>query len=107
MNKAISRYVQVDDWVFEVKMIRALKVDSYGQPYKAIAHFNLNGDFATLDGEMHSEQSEFSDQDYRKFFTLCQQLDVKKLLLDPQKHPKFASGEVVVTPQAVPLQKLG
>ena len=28
--KSMARFVQVDDWIFEVKTVRALRVDEYG-----------------------------------------------------------------------------
>ncbi|NMP30202.1 hypothetical protein HII17_01395 [Thalassotalea sp. M1531] len=79
MNDAISRCVRIDDWIFEVKMVRALKVDSYGKPYKAIAQMNINGDFAFLDGTLHADDSQFSEQDINTFKAMCATLDVTEL----------------------------
>ena len=82
MNDAISRCMRMDDWIFEVKMVRALKVDSYGQPYKAIAHFNVNGDFAVLDGAMHGKGEHFTDKDLKTFLAMCEALGIKDLKID-------------------------
>jgi len=82
MNEAISRCMRMDDWIFEVKMVRALKVDSYGQPYKAIAHFNVNGDFAVLDGAMHGEEKYFNEKDLKTFLAMCEALGIKDLKID-------------------------
>ncbi|REL25619.1 hypothetical protein DXX93_03010 [Thalassotalea euphylliae] len=76
----------MDDWIFEVKLVRALKVDSYGQPYRAIAQLNINGDFAFVDGSLHAAQDTFSAQDIATFQRMCELLDVKELHLgaEPQ-----------------------
>ncbi|WP_448212832.1 hypothetical protein [Colwellia sp. MEBiC06753] len=81
MTEAISRCVHMDDWIFEVKMVRALKVDSYGKPYKAIAQMNINGDFAFLDGALHASDQQFTAQDLQTFKAMCQRLGVKELRL--------------------------
>lgn len=85
MTQAISRCVRMDDWIFEIKMVRALKVDSYGQPYKAIAHFNINGDFAFLDGALHASQERFSDKDIETFKAICRALDVSSLKMGEEE----------------------
>ena len=86
MTEAISRCVRMDDWIFEVKLVRALKVDSYGQPYRAIAQLNINGDFAFIDGSLHAGQEKFSETDIATFQRMCEMLDVKELHLgaEPQ-----------------------
>lgn len=81
MTQAISRCVRMDNWIFEIKMVRALKVDSYGQPYKAIAHFNINGDYAFLDGALNASGEQFSHEDIETFKAMCQALEVKSLKL--------------------------
>jgi len=37
MQSGISRFTQIGDWIFEVKMVRALRVENYGEPYDAVA----------------------------------------------------------------------
>jgi hypothetical protein len=95
MNQAISRCVRMDNWIFEVKMVRALKVDSYGKPYKAIAHFNINGDHAFLDGALSASGEQFSEQDIQTFMAMCQALEVKALKIGSDicsvKLPKILS----------------
>jgi len=48
----MPKYVHLNNWIFEVKAVRALRVDNYGEPYSAIANINVNGDVAYLDGLM-------------------------------------------------------
>ncbi|MFD2165062.1 hypothetical protein ACFSJY_02200 [Thalassotalea euphylliae] len=86
MTQAITRYMRMDGWIFEVKSVRALKVDSYGQPYEAIAHLNINGDFAFLDGTMHAHDAQFTEQDLATFQSVCQALGVTSLKYDRRHH---------------------
>lgn len=87
MTEAISRSVQVGEWIFEIKTIRALKVKSYGQPYTAIANLCLNGDSVVLDGEFTADESGFIDKDYQAFFNIFRSLGIKEIKLDNEKHP--------------------
>jgi len=48
----MSRYTQIGDWIFEVKMVRALRVSEYGQPYSAVATLTSNGDNVYIDSQM-------------------------------------------------------
>jgi len=77
MTDKISRYVQIDDWIFEVKMVRALKVDEYGQPYSAIANCNINADTMYIDGLLTKESDDFSRKDFSTLYKFAQQLDLK------------------------------
>ncbi|REL30680.1 hypothetical protein [Thalassotalea euphylliae] len=94
MTEAISRCVRMDDWIFEIKLVRALKVDSYGQPYRAIAQLNVNGDFAFLDGSLHAGEEGFSAQDIATFQQFCQMLEVKELRLGAE--PQLPNQQEVV-----------
>ena len=47
MQSGITRFTQVGDWIFEVKMVRALRVEKYGQPYDAVSTLTANGDNKT------------------------------------------------------------
>ena len=44
MTGSMSKHVKIGEWIFEVKLVRALKVEKYGQPYSAIANCNTNAD---------------------------------------------------------------
>ena len=67
MTESMSRYIQLDNWIFEIKSVRAIRVDSYGKPYSAIANFNLNGGNAYIDGLMTREHDDFTRNDYQTF----------------------------------------
>ncbi|XQW85723.1 hypothetical protein ACOYR1_03025 [Thalassotalea piscium] len=77
MKDTTSRYVQIDDWIFELKMVRALKVDEYGKPYTAIANCNINGDNMYVDGLLTKEDEEFTKEDYLTFLKFSKKLGLK------------------------------
>jgi hypothetical protein len=74
----MSKHVQIGDWIFEVKMVRALKVDEYGKPYSAIANCNINGDSMYVDGLLTQEGQSFTRNDFQSFNDLCYQMGLKQ-----------------------------
>jgi hypothetical protein len=86
MTPDITRCITIDDWVFEVKMVRALRVSDYGKPYNAIANLSLNGDQAYIDGMMNKDQDELSAQDYQVISDFCAQMGVKEIAFERRKN---------------------
>lgn len=93
MTTSISRFMQMDDWIFEVKMVRALKVNNYGDPYTAIATMTANGDQMYIDSQLAREEDNFSRKDSMTFYRFCQELDMKSFHYDKMKngvrHPRI------------------
>lgn len=98
MTDTASRFIQVDNWIFEVKSIRAIKVDSYGKPYNAIANLSFNGNNAYIDGLMTRDEDNFSKEDYQVFKRLCQKLDIKQVQFDRFKNNQFQLETIAVEP---------
>jgi len=96
--KLMPRFVQVDDWIFEVKTVRALRVDKYGKPYTAIANLTINGDIAYIDGLLSSETEKFSRKDSEAFYKFCQQMKVKEANFDRFKNDELVSECVDIQP---------
>ena len=96
--KLMPRFVQVDDWIFEVKTVRALRVDQYGKPYTATANLTVNGDNAYLDGLLTRENEKFSRQDFQAFYKFCQQMEVKQANFDRFKNDELVSECVDIQP---------
>ncbi len=93
-----ARYIQLGEWIFEVKSIRALRVDAYGKPYNAIANVTLNGDAAYVDGLMTREEDEISREDFQTFYSLCQKLGLKHMQFDRFKNDEAKLSTVEITP---------
>ena len=88
----------MDNWIFEVKSVRAIRVNSYGKPYDAIANFNFNGNNAYIDGLMTREDKEFSKEDYQLFCTFCQKLGIKQIQFDRFKGNEFKLDTIDLAP---------
>lgn len=86
MNKTVSRHIQIDHWIFEVKMVRALRVKNYGEPYSAIANISFNGSSAYIDGMMQKDQQQLSNDDLQVLKEYCQQMSVKEIKIEPQNN---------------------
>lgn len=74
MSDDLSRYVKIGDWYFEVKMVRALKVDEYGEPYSAIANCNINGNSMYVDGLLTKDGQEFTRKDFMTFYKFTENM---------------------------------
>jgi len=90
MAEAISRHIKIGDWFFEIKMVRALKVSEYGQPYAAIANCNINGDSMYVDGLLTKDEQEFTKEDFMAFHQFSHQLG-----LDNFSYHRYQNGESV------------
>ncbi len=97
-EQTLSRYVQIDKWIFEVKSVRAIRVDDFGKPYSAIANFTLNGNSAYIDGLLTREDDDFTREDYQTFVKMTQQLEVKNVNFDRFKQRRRVSDTVKITP---------
>ncbi|WP_026376123.1 hypothetical protein [Aestuariibacter salexigens] len=86
MKQTISRFTQVGDWIFEVKMVRALRVNTYGEPYSAVANMTANGDQIYIDTQMTREGEEFTRKDFLAFYEFCQMLEMKSVSYDKIKN---------------------
>ncbi|MBA6253502.1 MAG: hypothetical protein ACI9O3_001014 [Colwellia sp.] len=96
--KSMPRFVQVDDWIFEVKTVRAIRVDEYGKPYTAIANLTVNGDNAYIDGLLTRENEKFNRKDYAAFHQFCQQMKVKQAHFDRFKNNKLSAERADIKP---------
>jgi hypothetical protein len=82
--------MKVDGWIFEVKTVRALKVEQYGQPYSAIANCNINGDTMYVDGLLTKEETEFNKEDAIAFQKFC-----KKMGIENCSYHRYQNGQSV------------
>ncbi|GHF78811.1 hypothetical protein [Thalassotalea marina] len=82
----MPRYVKLNNWIFEVKAVRALRVEDYGDPYSAIASVSVNGDTAYFDGLLTRENEVFTRADFETFKQFCSQLEVGRANFDRFKN---------------------
>lgn len=96
MKNTTPRYVKIDDWIFELKMVRALKVDEYGKPYAAIANCNINGDNMYVDGLLTKEEDEFTKEDFMTFLKFSKRLGLKGFSYHRYHNGKSSTKDVNV-----------
>ncbi|MCJ8294438.1 MAG: hypothetical protein MJK15_08530 [Colwellia sp.] len=98
LQKTATRCIKVDHWIFEIKAVRAIRVEEYGQPYSAIANININGDKAYIDGLMTNSKVGFDREDFAAFKAYLQQLDITKAEFDRFKNQEAISKSLDVPP---------
>jgi len=99
MQKDFTRYIEVNNWIFEIKSIRAIKVEKYGEPYSATANLCINNDSAFIDGVMTRDQMDLDQEDHLTFMALCQKLGVTKVKFDKfseQNHFAMQNDNIAV-----------
>ncbi|MBO9490210.1 hypothetical protein J7384_07545 [Endozoicomonas sp. G2_1] len=79
MKESSPRYIRVGDWYFEVKSVKAIRVDEYGKPYTAVANCSFNGDSMYVDGLLAKDEHEFSKSDYKAFYDFSKLMTVDKI----------------------------
>jgi len=86
MINNMTRCIKIDDWIFEVKMVRALRVSHYGDPYSAITNITFNGDKAIIDGVMLKDQDTLNDSDYQILKAFCLKMNVNHIDVEPNQN---------------------
>ena len=94
MNKSITRIAQMDDWVFEVKMVRALKVKKHGDPYSAIANLTANGDQMYIDSHLSIKDEDLSKDDFMTIYKFCESMGMKSISYDRIKNGFRTSKQI-------------
>jgi len=90
MTELHSRTIKIGDWSFELKSVRALKVEQYGKPYTAIANCNITGNTMYVDGLLTKDNAEFNKKDFASFYKFSQKMGIKNC-----SYHRFQDGESV------------
>jgi len=102
----MSKHVKVGEWIFEVKMVRALKVEEYGKPYSAIANCNINGDTMYVDGLMTKKGQRFTRDDFNSFNDFCYQMGLKQCSYHRYQNGESKTKDVLITPTDQPVASI-
>lgn len=97
-KESMSKHIQIGEWIFEVKMVRALKVAEYGQPYSAIANCNINGDAMYIDGLLTQEGQNFTRNDFKIFNEFCHKMGLKQCSYHRYQNGESRTKDVLITP---------
>ena len=101
MSERISRMTKMGDWVFEVKMVRALKVANHGDPYSAVAMLTANGEQMYIDTQLTKDNEELSKSDFLTIYKFCESLDMKYVSYDRMKNGVRSSKVIEIEPTKV------
>ena len=96
MTDTITKLTQMDDWVFEVKMVRALKVKKHGDPYSAVANLTATGESVYIDTQLTKDGEELSKKDYMTIYKFCQALGMKEINYDRIKNGNRRVQSIVI-----------
>ncbi|WP_136037981.1 hypothetical protein [Candidatus Colwellia aromaticivorans] len=91
MTESMSKHVQIGEWIFEIKMVRALKVSEYGKPYSAIANCNVNGDTMYIDGLLAKNAKIFTKSDFNSFNDFCYKMGLKQF-----SYHRYQNGQSII-----------
>lgn len=97
MTEKNTRYIQVGDWYFEVKSVKAIRVDEYGKPYTAVANCSFNGDTMYVDGLLTKDDHDFTKQDYKDLYEFSRQMGVEQVNYHRYHHGKSATRDVEIS----------
>ena len=98
----MSKHVQIGEWIFEVKMVRALKVSEYGKPYSAIANCNINGDVMYIDGLLTKNDQIFTKSDFNSFNEFCYKMGLKQCSYHRYQNGQSKTKDVIISPTNKP-----
>ena len=101
MSERITRMTKMGDWVFEVKMVRALKVANHGGPYSAVAMLTANGEQMYIDTQLTKDNEELSKSDFLTIYKFCESLDMKYVSYDRMKNGVRSSKVIEIEPAKV------
>ena len=92
----------MNDWVFEVKMVRALKVRKHGEAYSAVATLTAAGEQMYIDTQLTKDGAELSRKDFMTIYNFCQSLNMKQITYDRIKDGVRSSKVVDITENSSP-----
>ena len=99
MSDTLSRYIQIGEWFFELKAVRALKVDQYGNPYQSIANCNINGNTMYIDGLLSKDDEQFTRDDYDTFIKFAQSISLEQLTYHRFQGGQSVHRSIKISPQ--------
>lgn len=63
----MERYIQIGQWIFELKQVRAIRAPEFGQPYDASAYITIADGVPHIEGLLTKADADFSRNDYLTF----------------------------------------
>ena len=76
LSNVICMQIQIDDWIFIPKSMKAIRVPVYGAAYNAIADITFTAEKTAFISGLMTKNDEFSRSDRRTFKKLFNQLGI-------------------------------
>jgi len=92
-----SRFIKIDNWSFEVKIVRASRIGNNKSQPTATANCNMNGDTMYVDGLLTQDNQEFSKSDFLSFYKFCKQMKVESCSFHRYQHGDSISKDIKVS----------
>ena len=96
MDKVTLRRFTLGDWIFDVKLVRALKVNVYGEPYTMAANITLNGESSYIDTLVGRSDTPMTRNDIRSLSKAAKKLEAGKLQYDRMNSSGKRSEELAL-----------
>ena len=75
----MQRYVEIGEWIYEIKLVKAIKVPKFGEPYTAICHFNFIDDEVTIESMLSVDPTPLSNTDMQTHSLFLKELNVSQV----------------------------
>lgn len=102
MSETITRIAKMDDWCFEVKMVKAIKTKNYGDSYSAVAQLTANGEQMHIDSHLSVNNEELSKDDFMTIYKFCQAMGMKGISYDRVKNGFRTSKHIEISENSQP-----
>ncbi|WP_158972659.1 hypothetical protein [Paraglaciecola sp. L3A3] len=102
MNETIAKTTQVDEWIFEIKMVKAIKVKKHGEPYSAVASLTANGEQMYIDSHLSTGDEELNKDDFMAIYKFCQSIGMKNINYDRIKNGFRTSKSIEIVENQTP-----
>ncbi|MCF2947427.1 hypothetical protein L0668_04855 [Paraglaciecola aquimarina] len=106
MRKSITKITQIDDWIFEIKMVKAIKVKNHGDPYSAVASLTANGDQMYIDSHLSANNEDLQKDDFMAIYKFCQSIGMQNISYDRIKNGLKSTRNVDIVENQHPAPKL-
>lgn len=74
----MEHIIQVGNWLFEIKLVKAKKVSAYGEPYSGVADIFVHDSTVTIESLKCDDFTQSDKCDFEQFIEKCLALKTVK-----------------------------
>ena len=90
----MQRFVEIGEWIYEIKLVKAVKTPKYGQPYTAICYLNFIDDRVTVESLLSKEQ--LTKFDFKTHLDFVKKMSVSSIEYDRYHNGKKRKEQVII-----------